>query len=88
MAKARIGLRLDRAGIGQLMKSPELASVLESVAQDVAGAAGDGYAVVVEYDRRTSRVISMVTDSDGFGREIATGNLARAVGSKESGWKR
>lgn len=88
MAKARVSVKIDFAGIGQIMKSTDLASVLEDVAQDVASTAGDGYAVVVEYDRRTSRVISMVTDSDGFGREIATGNLARAVGSKESSWKR
>lgn len=90
MAKARVSVRLDRPGIGQILKSGDLADVLASVAEDVAATAGSGYEVTVEYDRRKSRVIAHVVDpSDrAMGREIATGNLARAVSSKESGWKK
>ena len=90
MAKARVGVVLDKAGIGLIMKSGELADVLASVAADVASAAGSGYEVTVEYDRRKSRVIAHVVDpSDrALGRDIATGNWARAVSSKESGWKK
>lgn len=90
MAKARVGLKLDRAGIGQIMKSSELAGALEEIAQGVASAAGDGYEVTVETERRKSRVIAHVIDPSprAMGREMATGNLARAVGSKETGWKK
>lgn len=88
VAKARIGLRLDRPGIAELMKSPELASVLKDVANDVADTAGSDYTVLVEPERRRSRVISMVIDNLGFSREAATGNLARSVGSKQTSWKR
>ena len=79
MAKARVYAKLDKAGIGELMKSDDLGKVLKEVAEKVASNAGGGYDVVVDYDRRTSRVISMVL-SDDFGREAATGELARAAG--------
>ena len=79
MAKARVYAKLDKSGIGELMKSDDLGKVLKGVADKVASNAGGGYEVVVDYDRRTSRVISMVL-SDDFGREAATGDLARAAG--------
>ena len=89
MAKARIGIKLDFEALGKIMKSDELGSVLEDEARSVAQAAGgNDYEVEVTYDRRKSRVISMVKDvsENGFGREIATGNLARAVSGKEEPW--
>jgi hypothetical protein len=82
MAKARVYAKLDKAGIAELMKSEELGKVLEQVANKLESDAGGGYEVVVEYNRRTSRVISMVK-SDNFGREAATGALARAAGIKQ-----
>lgn len=88
MAKARVSLKLDRSGIAEIMKSSELGIVLNDVANDVAGTAGSDYEVVVDTDRRKSRVISMVLDKLGYGREAASGNLARAVGSKQSAWKK
>tara|TARA_R110000764_G_scaffold216924_2_gene303947 strand:- start:1306 stop:1581 length:276 start_codon:yes stop_codon:yes gene_type:complete len=89
VAKARIGIKLDFDEIGKILDSSELAAVLESEAKSVAQAAGgQDYEVEVTYDRRKSRTISMVKDvsPNGFGREIATGNLARAVSSKEEPW--
>lgn len=86
MAKGRVGIKLDRAGVGELMKSAELADVLRSVADEIAAEAGGDAHTVVEYDRRKSRVISMVL-SDDFGREIATGALARAVSGKTESWQ-
>lgn len=80
MAK-RIPIRLDKPGITQLLKSDDLAYFLRQVADEVSASAGDGYRVVVDFDRRKSRVISMVLGDD-FGREVVTGNLARAVGRK------
>jgi hypothetical protein len=88
VAKARVGIKLDRPGIAEIMKSAELASVLKDVANEVADTAGSDYTVVVDPDRRRTRVISMVIDNLGFSREAATGNLARAVGSKQTSWKR
>lgn len=68
------------------MKSNDLAKILEEQAQRVSFAAGGGYDVVVEYNRRSSRVISMVLDQTK--NEYATGALARAVGSIEEPWKK
>jgi hypothetical protein len=88
MAKARVGIRLDKPGIGQLLKSSEMAATVTSVAEDLASAAGSDYSVVTDTDRRKTRVIAMVVDygSRALGREAATGNLARAVASKTEGW--
>ena len=89
MAKARIGVKVDFDAIGAILKSGELGSILGNEARSIAQAAGgNDYEVEVTYDRRKSRVISMVKDvsENGFGREIATGNLARAVSGKEEPW--
>jgi hypothetical protein len=83
MAKARVYAKLDKAGIRELMKSEELGKVLNGVAEKLASNAGGGYEVEVTYDRRSSRVIAMVK-SDDFGREVATGALARAAGMQQS----
>lgn len=91
MAKARIGVRLIFDEIGKIMKSSELGAILEAEAKEIATAAGGvDYEVEVTYDRRTSRVISMVKDVSGnaFGREVLNGNLARAVSSKEEPWQK
>ena len=82
MAKARVYAKLDKDGIAELLKSDALGKVLGQVANQLASNAGGGYEVVIEKDRRTSRVISMVK-SDDFGREAATGALARAAGTKQ-----
>jgi hypothetical protein len=82
MAKARVYAKLDKKGISEIMKSQELGKVLKDVADKLANNAGGGYEVEVSYDRRTSRVISMVK-SDDFGREISTGSLARAAGMQQ-----
>lgn len=85
MAKTRIVM--DKAGLANLLKSSDMADVVQGVAQDVANAAGGDYAVTVEHDRRKSRVIAHVL-GDSLRHEMETGNLARAVGSQESGWRR
>jgi hypothetical protein len=75
---AKPEIRLDKQGISEILKSPLLAQELQTIAQKVASAGGGGYEVVVEYNRRSSRVISMVM-SDDFQREFRKGDLARAV---------
>lgn len=69
------------------MTSTELAGVLRSVAEEIAGTE---YKTQVDYDRRKSRVISMVLDDreGAMQREMQTGELARRVSSKESPWQR
>lgn len=88
MAK-RIAVNVSFDEIGKILKSSEMAEVLKSEAESLAQAAGSGYEVEVAESRRKSRFISMVKDvsDNGFGREIATGNLARAVSAKEESWK-
>jgi hypothetical protein len=83
MAKARVYAKLDKPGIADLMKSEDLGKVLEQVAKKLASDAGGGYEIEVTYDRRTSRVISMVKSND-FNREVKTGALARAAGMQQS----
>jgi len=86
LAKARVYAKLDKQGIGQVMKSDDLAKVLESEANRISRIAGGGYEVEVAFERRKSRVISMVLDNTK--KEYATGALARAVGSIEEPWKK
>ncbi len=59
------------------MKSPEMAQEVEQQAQTIAAKAGD-VDVVVDFDRRKKRVISMVLSS--FKNERENGGLARAMG--------
>lgn len=78
-------VKLDSAGIAKFMKSGELGEFLRDVAEGIAADAGPGHTVTVDYERRATRVISMV-ESDDFAREMETGALARAVGAKEQTW--
>jgi len=68
------------------MNSGDLANVLKQEAEKVASAAGGGYEVVIDHDRRASRVIAMVLDNQG--KEYGTGALARALGSIEEPWQK
>lgn len=88
MAKARVRIVLDKGYLGQLLKSAEMGAGVEEAANRIATAAGAGYTVTVEQDRRKSRVIAMVMDlgARAMGREAATGNLARAVASNTESW--
>jgi hypothetical protein len=86
LAKARVYAKLDKKGIAELMKSSDLADVLEDQANRIARIAGGGYETEVAFERRKSRVISMVLDNSK--KEYATGALARAVGSIEEPWKK
>ena len=69
-------LTLDRDGIKDLMKSQDMGQAVKVYADNIAAYAGD-VEVVVDYDRRKKRVISMVLSS--FSNERKTGGLARAM---------
>lgn len=90
MAKARVSLRLDRSGVGQVMTSEALLGICVDVGTELASRAGSGYVVTPEPDRRTSRASSIVADPGdrAMGREAALGNLARAVSSMEEPWQK
>ena len=51
---AKVKFRLDLGGLNQLMKSSEMQAVLNSAANQIAAAAGDGYEV------ETAHAISFV----------------------------
>ena len=88
MAKARVGIKMDKAGIAQILKSNELLDATESAAKSIANSAGSGYEVVRDRDRRTSRVIAMILNKrrGAMAIEAKTGNLARAVTSATQPW--
>lgn len=88
MARARIGLVLNRAAIADIMKSSELGKVCQDVSQDIADSAGsDKHTAYIDYARRKSRVIGLVVSSD-IGYEIQTGALARAVTARTEPWQK
>lgn len=78
---AKVWVELDRAGVGNILKSSELASLLLEIADDVNSAAGNKYETRTR--QRSTRVISEVLDnrSGAIYRESATGDMARALGS-------
>lgn len=82
MAKT-VWIELDRAGVGNLLKSPEVASFLEDIGNTVAQNAGPEYQSNINSTRRTTRVIVEVIDPrpDAKWREAKTGNLAKALGA-------
>lgn len=88
MAKARVGIKMDKLGVAQILKSQGLLDAAAGAAESLANTAGSGYEVVRDRDRRKSRVIAMVLNTrDGaMGIEAKTGNLARAVTSMTQPW--
>lgn len=72
-------IKLDTAGVAELLKSGEIESVLHNVGRKIAAEAGPEY----ETRRWTERKRAAVNVADftegAFRREAATGNLAKAV---------
>jgi hypothetical protein len=84
VARARVSLvRLDRAGIGALMKSGSMLNACVEAGQEIANRAGDGYIVEPMPAQRSTRASANVLDPTpgAMGREASNGNLARAVSS-------
>lgn len=78
-------LRLDHAGIREILRSPEVASLIHAKAEEVAGAvrAAAGDAAVVVDDYTTDRAASSVTIRDPRGAQLQAeqGVLTRAAAS-------
>lgn len=68
--------KLDRAGVGQLMKSSEMQNVLISYAKQVADRAGDGYSVYVGPTRAN---VSVETKSEAAKRDNYENNTLEKV---------
>lgn len=88
MAKARVGIRMDKQGVAQILKSQGLLDAAAGAAESLAASAGSGYEVVRDRDRRKSRVIAMVLNKrrGAMAIEAKTGNLARAIASMTQPW--
>ncbi len=76
-------INLDRAEIGKLLKSSEVANFLKEVGEDVASKAGPDFRVEIDTESRKSRVVANVIDPRPEARfiEMRTGALARALGA-------
>ena len=83
MASARVNIKLDKAGVGDLLKSKEVGNYLLALAGKVADAAGPDYESRVDYTSRKSRVVAIALDPRAEARfvEMNTGTLARALGT-------
>jgi hypothetical protein len=80
---ARPQLILDYWNIRELLKGPEVSKFLLDLGNDVANAAGSEYVAEVDNVSRKKRVVVNVKDPrrGALQREMASGRLARALGS-------
>ena len=67
---SKIEIKLNYAGVGELLKSQEIADTVKEVAEQVAARAGDGYATDV-YQAGTRVIASVYTGT----RDAARDNL-------------
>ena len=77
---SKIRFELNRAGVRELMKSPEMMTVLKECANTAHGKLGEGYAVgtFVESTRACARISAVTQDAR---RENAENNtLLKALG--------
>lgn len=77
---SKVKFEMNRKGIGQLLKSKEMTNVLQGVAYQVQGRAGDGYAVetYVGFDRAHAIIY---TDTPEAKKDNAENNtLLKALG--------
>lgn len=79
MSKVRVKLNL--AGVNELMKSPEIQAACEAAGDAVAAAAGNGYGVRTHLARYVA-ITNVYADSAAARRDNAKNNtLLKAVGS-------
>lgn len=76
---ARIVFDLDRHGIGQLLKSPEVRRDLERRARAIAAAAGPGHEVATETPGTRVRVTVTTATTQARLNEARHRSLTRAV---------
>lgn len=76
----KVTVKLNRAGVRELLKSPEIAEACKAQADAVADRAGDGYAVEQrDYPERTRYVVSAETD-EARRDNLKNNTLLKALG--------
>lgn len=79
MAKAKVHIELNRDGVRELLKSPEMMAICASEAQAIAGRAGTGYEVST-YTGKTRVNASVITATEEAMRDNYKNNtLLKAV---------
>lgn len=79
---ARIKFELDLAGLNELMKGGEMCSLLDTAANQIAAAAGDGYEVESAHGIRFIGIASVQADSwSARWHNSKENTLLRAMGS-------
>lgn len=74
---SKMQFQLNYEGVGQLLKSAEMVSILESYANGIATRAGDGYSVHIGPNRAN---VSVRTDTDEAAQDNLDNNtLLKAV---------
>lgn len=76
---SKIRVELNYAGVGELLKSQEIADTVKEVAEQVAARAGDGYATDV-YQAGTRVIASVYTETEEAMKDNLENNtLLKAV---------
>jgi hydroxymethylglutaryl-CoA reductase len=76
---SKIRVELNYAGVGELLKSQEIADTVKEVAEQVAARAGDGYATDV-YQTGTRVIASVYTETEEAMKDnIENNTLLKAV---------
>ena len=76
---SKIRVELNYAGVGELLKSQEIADTVKEVAEQVADRAGDGYATDV-YQAGTRVIASVYTETEEAMKDNLENNtLLKAV---------
>lgn len=78
---ADIKIELNRAGVAELMKSPEMAGLCESLAQKAAGSLGDGYEVSTYVGRTRVNASIHAVSYEARKDNMQNNTLLKALGS-------
>ena len=76
---SQVVIKLNSAGIRQLLKSPEMAAELERRAQAIADAAGDGHRVEVSETPTRARAVVITDSTEARIAEAKDRTLTRAI---------
>jgi hypothetical protein len=74
-------IKLNLAALNQIMASPEMQTIVDSVGREVAANAGDGFEYVRRPHRWTARGYVQATTARAMRRQARDAVLERAVGS-------
>ena len=78
----KIVVKLNREGVAELLRSPEMKAVIESQAQQLSDNLGEGYGYRAWYsskDRRITAFVGTMTD-EAFQKNLEENTVLKAVG--------